>query len=169
MRTDSDSTRDDRPDQSIPQTRTAPSLRTNRVCLEPIQPQDYPLLYKSELSDRMLHRWRFGYATPSPESYAEALWDGVYSQYIVRTLSAQNNQSPETLGLVSGYNYDPINGFCYLGIARFAEGVLSAAMFMEGAALFIDLLFRGSALRKIYIERRDDSGHTGTLMGSIGI
>lgn len=122
-------------------------LSSGTVELKPVTEADHPGLRRLELGEAMLHHWRFGGYTPSPERYGTILWDGVYSQYIV-TSSA----SGQPLGLVMLYDVDMVHQWAYLGAARFAVGLASGVVFMHGLGLFLDLSFRLAPFRKIYVD-----------------
>lgn len=117
------------------------------VELVPVTEADYPGLRKLELGDSMLHHWRYGAYTPSPDRYAAILWEGVHSQYVVSEPGAKR-----ALGLVMLYDVDMVHGWGYIGAARFASGVAASVRFMEGLGLFIDLSFRLVPLRKLYLD-----------------
>lgn len=125
-------------------------LATARVRLRVIEPSDLTALYRAELDGSMIHRWRFGSSTPSPEQYAARLWQGVHSQYLILDSTAPSSERP--IGMVTSYGFDPVNGFCNVAAMRLHDGVLASALFVEGCALFFDSLFMGAPLRKLYFE-----------------
>ena len=126
-------------------TQTADSR--SRAVLRPITQADYPYLYTAEAELGMRHRWRFNGGTPSPENYAAVLWAGVFAQYIVTSPSRS-----ELIGLVTAYNIDPVHGIGYLSAAKFTDGLLSTAIFVDGFGQFIDGIFAAAPLRKLYLE-----------------
>ena len=125
-------------------------LGNGRVQLRAVEASDYALLRRLELGPDMLHRWRFGGSTPSPESYAAFVNAGVYSQYLV--LDVRKLSAPTLLGLVVAYDVDLVHGWGYLAAAKFQPGVLAAALFLEGLGMFIELTFRTAPVRKLYLE-----------------
>lgn len=129
-------------------TEIGASLTARGVVLQPITESDYPGLRRLELGERMLHHWRFGGHTPSPERYAQILWDGVYSQYII----VERSEQARPVGFVMLYDVDLVHGWGYLGAARFMDGVMGSALFIEGFAAFLDLSFKLAPLRKVYFE-----------------
>lgn len=58
-------------------------LSSRRVRLRPIERGDYENLYRSELAESLISRWRHRGATPSPDSWAQNLWLGVLSQFLI--------------------------------------------------------------------------------------
>ena len=113
-----------------------------------MEPSDYPFLYRQELAASIVHRWRWGASTPSPEDYPTALWRGVYAQYLTTAVGSDQR----ILGIVTAYNLDSINGYCYLATVRFMDGLAAAALHLEGCAVFIDFVFSGTPIRKMYFE-----------------
>lgn len=137
--------------------------KTGRSVLRVIDPNDYGHLYHAELSSGMLHRWRFGGATPSPEQYPALLWNGVLSQYLV--LQPKSNA---IVGLVAAYDYNANDGVGYLLGARFAEGVPATLAFVDGFGLFVDNLFELFPLRKLYLEVPEfNASHFQSALGSV--
>ncbi len=128
---------------------TGDLLRGTRTILRPIVPSDYEALYRIELSGSLLRSWRFGGTTPPPEEYAALLWRGVHSQYLVESSTSGGSSA---IALVTSYNMDATNGHCYVAALRMADGVAASSMFIEGFAVFVESLFRSTAIRKVYLE-----------------
>src|SRR4051795_5512553 len=95
---------------------TAPVLAAPEaaVHLRPVEPGDYLPLRRFELDLTLGPRWRHRGATPSPEAFAQALWSGVLTQYLVVA-----NADDHVVGLVGAYQADLRAGTCFIGFARF--------------------------------------------------
>jgi RimJ/RimL family protein N-acetyltransferase len=116
------------------------------VVLRPINPGDYEALRLAELDASAEGRWRLAGTTPSPEQYPQTLWADVLAQFLV-ALSPSN----EVVGMVSAYGYQPADGVVSLAAVNFLQP-RQRAVFMRGAAMFIDWLFAMHPLRRIRIE-----------------
>ena len=85
-----------------------------------------------------------------PEQYGAQLWDNCHAAFIYES-SAQNGSA----GVVMSYSADMRNGFAYLAFARLRQGTSplhDAVVAAEALVLFVDFLFQGWDLRKIYVE-----------------
>jgi hypothetical protein len=131
-------------------TAMPPSTFNDRVTLQPVTENDYEALRSLELSSTMLHHWRFGGATPSPEVYEKILWQGVYAQYLI--IDNRVGFDRTLLGLIFSYDVDLVNGTGKLGAAKFATSRVGGVLFLEGFGLFVDLTFALAPLRKLYLE-----------------
>jgi hypothetical protein len=107
---------------------------------------DYPALQRVELGPDLIQRWRYRGSTPSPEQWAQTLWNTVLAQFLV--VSAD---SEEPLGIVVLYRPAFQHGWAYVAAARF-DGGGPSYQFMLGVVLFIEYSFRHWDLRKMYME-----------------
>jgi RimJ/RimL family protein N-acetyltransferase len=126
-----------------------PPLEGRRVRMRPVLPSDYNTLYSMLLHPEVACRWRYRGATPSPERFNTALWDGVHVQFII-----ERKSDGTVAGLQVAYNTNFRNRYTYMGTLldpRFHR----AAWPLESAAMFIDYLFKAFNLRKIYGETLD--------------
>jgi RimJ/RimL family protein N-acetyltransferase len=122
------------------------TLHSDRVALRPPESQDYARLRQLELSEELAFRWRFHGATPGPEEYAQSLWRGTLCQYLVMDVARSR-----AVGVLSAYNADSRNGFCYVAGAKF-DPKERTTLFLEGALLFLNMLFSGFNFRKLYLD-----------------
>lgn len=136
-----------------------PRLGNSRVRLRPVEPSDYPHIYRSELSERLGPIWRHRGGTPSFESFTASLWAGVVAQYLV-----VRRDDPTPLGIVSLYEPDSTNGHAKLAAARFSDTI--DREFVEAVAMFIEHCFSSWPLRKIYLEVPEYNLHQ--MAGLIG-
>mgnify|MGYP002390836065 FL=1 len=114
--------------------------------LRAVEPADYGPLRRFELDLTLGPRWRHRGATPSPEAFAAALWNGALAVYLV-----QGDHRPDPLGLVSAYGQDLQSGFAWVAAARF-DPEDHPAPFLLGLRDFVDHLFATWPLRKLYAE-----------------
>lgn len=122
------------------------SLVGRSVALRPIGPGDYEFLRNAEVSEALGPRWRFRGATPAPEMYPQALWQGVTAQFAVTERS-----SPKPIGLVALYNVEAAHGTGYVAVADLRTGG-GPTRVVQGAVLFLAYVFQTWNLRKLYVE-----------------
>lgn len=123
------------------------TLRAERVGLRAIVPPDYQVLYTAELSEFLGVRWRHRGTTPSPERYAQTLWDGVLVQLGVVDL----DKPAELIGIVGAYSANLRDGYCYLSVTKL-NGTADGLLVLEGLIVLIDYLFMEFGFRKLYAE-----------------
>lgn len=120
----------------------APALRTRRVELRPVLSTDMDWLY-ALLTFEAGSRWRYRGRTPGHAEFANDLWHGVHTQYVVCTPTAQ------PVGVVGTYNVNHSAGHCHLfAVASPDHG----AEVTEGTGLLIDWAFTTFDLHKIWVE-----------------
>ena len=133
----------------VPEPRSSalqPKLEGRRLSLVPITPADYPYLHHLSTTGENLMAWRLRGATPSPEIFAQQLWQSVLVQFkIVHGTPAQ------PLGLLAAYNADMRNQLVFVAILLEPDAKKSGWV-MEAPVLFIDYLFNTWPFRKIYME-----------------
>ncbi|NNN20699.1 MAG: hypothetical protein HKL80_01680 [Acidimicrobiales bacterium] len=125
---------------------SSPPSSGRRVALRPIAPGDIPFLYGISTAVTSSFHWRLRGSTPSPENFTNQLWSDVLSQYIVF-----RKDTGEQLGLVVCHNANFIDGVAYLAALASPRYIGSGAM-AEGAALFLEGIFKNWNFRKIYLE-----------------
>ena len=123
-----------------------PALYGQHVFLRPVSPEDYRFLRGADLGGDLSVRWRFRGSTPSPEQWAQNLWQGVLAQYLVIGTS-----DPTPLGLVVAYRASFQDGFAYVAVERFGPP-RPVPLLMFGMALFVDYVFSCWNFEKLYIE-----------------
>jgi RimJ/RimL family protein N-acetyltransferase len=124
----------------------SPPLDLGRVALRPIRPQDHEWLYELETHPHLIHRWRLGGRTPSPEQFQRLLWDGIVCQYLVIE-KASNSRT----GLVMFYQTDAPNGTGHLAMVSHPS-YFRSSFAIDGIILFIDYIFTCFNVRKLYGE-----------------
>lgn len=114
--------------------------------LQPLLPRHAEFVYATMTNLDTAWRWRFRGDTPSWDTLAAHLWDGVAVQQLVVA-----KQTQEMAGIVSLYGANYRSGFAYLSAVAHPhyEGT---GVVTEGAAGLIDYAFRTLSLRKVYIE-----------------
>ena len=130
-----------------------------RVQLVPLSAQHEHEALALYTSGSHLTRYRLRGATPSPESFRQALWDRVLAQFVVVG-------DGKVLGLVSAFQADFRNRTAHIAVVARADAPPGAGM--EGTALLIEHLFSEFDLRKVYAEVMAPNGEafasgTGTL------
>lgn len=116
------------------------------VDLRPLESTDYGPLRRLELDLTLGPRWRHRGSTPSPEAFAQSLWQGVLAQFLV-----VRPGRPAPLGLVCAYGADLQSGTAWLAAARFPTEA-HPATFGLGLRRFLQYLFDTWPLRKLYAE-----------------
>jgi len=109
-------------------------------------PSDYDTLRALELSPDLLWRFRSRGATPAPEEWTRLRSSGVLAEFLV-----VRRASSQPIGAVFAYNASPMHGFAYIGAGNF-NPARSSPLFLLGAAMFVEYLFRTWPLRKLYAE-----------------
>jgi len=121
-------------------------LAGRTISLRPLTPADYSTLYRIFTHPENIIRFRLTGTTPSPESFPQLLWAGVFAQFLV--IPAEGG---EGIGLVSAYNADYANQFAYISVVmhptawKFGSGI-------EAALLHINYIFHNFDFRKLYLE-----------------
>jgi len=114
-----------------------------RVQLVPLSAQHEPEALSLYTTGSHLTRYRLRGATPSPESFRQALWDRVLAQFVVVG-------EGKVLGLVSAFQVDFRNRHVHIAVV--ARPGAPPGTGMEGIALLIDHLFSEFDLHKVYAE-----------------
>lgn len=122
-------------------------LSARSVRLKPIERSDYEMLYRAELSEALISRWRHRGATPSPEAWSQNLWLGVLSQFLI---VSTRQQEEAVLGMVACIQADAANGHAQLAAASFTGE--PGIEVVEGAALFISYVFHNWNFVKLYMD-----------------
>lgn len=133
------------PSDAVGGPTAGPALQRTRgrwAELVPIRAQDHEWLRVQELGDQLGVRWRLRGATPSPERWAQGLWQGVLAQHLV-----VRHDRGEVVGLVCAYDVDLQDGTCSIGFARLGDD--RGPAFAEGIMLLVDHLFATWPLRKL--------------------
>lgn len=120
-------------------------LSTTRVALRPLGTQDYAFVEALELHPERLVSYRHRGTTPSPEAFAQRLWQGVLAQFVVDDVSARR-----PLGIVAAFGADFANGHVQLAIVSAGERDPIAGMFLEGVELFVTYLFDTFNIHKVF-------------------
>ena len=123
-----------------------PPRQGRTIFLKPIQVDDYALIQAAEMHPLIAQQWRFRGHTPSPEAWANALWSGVFAQFLV-----VERQTSNRLGLVMAYRHDAQNGLAHVGATSFSPDTKSPGV-MLGLFMFFEYLFWTWPLRKLYFE-----------------
>jgi RimJ/RimL family protein N-acetyltransferase/acyl carrier protein len=129
-----------------PKQLAVPPLEAPHVFLKAVTPDDYLLLQLVETSSEVAPRWRFRGATPSPEQWSQALWQGVLAQFVV---VAKSDARP--VGFVSAFQASFQDGHARVAALKFDQSRRSPLMMM-GLAVFLDYVFACWDLRKLYVE-----------------
>ncbi|HEV7722523.1 MAG TPA: GNAT family protein, partial [Iamia sp.] len=83
--------------------------------------------------------------TPSPAQFAEGVFAGVLTQ----VLAIKGDDVGQLVGWFQLYNVEPENGIGFIGAANFGD---DGPAFGVAAALFLELVFDGWDLHKLYLE-----------------
>jgi RimJ/RimL family protein N-acetyltransferase len=120
-----------------------------RAWLRPVKSTDYPFLFELGTAGTALTRWRYRGVTPSPEAFAQSLWQGVLTQFLI--LSRSTNQP---IGLVLAYNANHAQGRAYFAVQS-RQDMLGSGLALEGCFIFLNFLFENWPFRKLYLEALD--------------
>jgi hypothetical protein len=123
-----------------------PALSGRHARLRQIVPADYGWLRRAELDGDLIHRWRHGSGTPSPEEWVRKLWVGVLAQFVV-----ERPEDGEPVGLVMAYQANLQDGHARFAATRL-DGSVRSPRLLFGLALFLDYLFACWPLHKLYME-----------------
>jgi RimJ/RimL family protein N-acetyltransferase len=121
-----------------------PPLVGRRVTLRPVLQLDYEFLYQVFTHQELNFLWRFRGSTPNPDGFMQALWQNVLVQFMIERRS---NGSP--VGLITCYDADLRNGYAHLAMVLLPESG-RAILAHDANLLFVNYLFRGWNLRKLY-------------------
>jgi hypothetical protein len=124
-----------------------PQLHGRYVFLRQVHAEDYRLLRAVELTGEPAVRWRFRGSSPSPETWAHTLWNGILAQFIV----VRVGDEPAPLGMVFAYRPSFQDGHVWLAAHTFGPQRPSPLM-MFGTALFIEHVFTCWNFHKLYLE-----------------
>lgn len=120
--------------------------RGRRLFLRPIVPSDYERLYRFALSPALAYRWRYKGYTPSPETFAQKLWEGALSQYAVA-----NPRDSLACGLVGLYNAN--FGAQHVSFqVLLMEDMAHRGLGIDASLLMLEAAFRNWPFRKVYFE-----------------
>jgi len=137
------------------------SLEGKYVRLLPLTTQDYGFVFNLEVGGPIANQFRFRGITPSPERFAELVWNGVLVQYVICW-----KQDASRIGTAMCYGADFRNRF-----ARIAGALAPTAPSpygLEGFAIFLDFLFANYDFRKVYGETLEPNLRaTWSSLGSI--
>jgi hypothetical protein len=125
---------------------TVPKIRGPYATLRSVGPEDYQALRGLETSSDMSTRWRLRGQTPSPEQWAQSLWNGVLAQFIV-----METKTSKPMGLVAVYRPNFQEGHAYLAAGRFDLNEQTPVMIF-GVAMFLEYVFSCWDFRKLYME-----------------
>jgi len=117
-----------------------------RVAIRPVFPADGGFLYAIATAPETAYKWRFRGSSPSPEQFSGQLWADVLSQRIV-----VQREAGTPIGLVVCHSPNLVDAWAYLAALASPRYESTGAM-VEGAALFIDEIFRNWNFRKLYME-----------------
>jgi RimJ/RimL family protein N-acetyltransferase len=122
------------------------TLRGRRVHLRPVVPADYPALYRMATAPETIVRWRHRGVTPNPDTFGEALWQGVLSQFVIVRPSRS-----EPIGLIVAYNANLRHQTVAMALLVAPE-YEKQGWIMDSTALFLVYLFETWPFRKVYYE-----------------
>jgi RimJ/RimL family protein N-acetyltransferase len=118
----------------------------NLVNLRACKQADMQPLYEMVLNDEVARRWRYNGAQPSYETFASTFANGVLTQYTVGL-----NSIASVAGLVTAYNPDLRNRFCY--VSGYCDATLiGTGVGFEAIILFVGHIFKTWDFVKIYAE-----------------
>lgn len=138
----------DDPPPSSTSDHLQPGLVGRRVRLRAVNPSDYELLRRVELSPHLIQRWRSQGATPGMTEWVRRTEEGALVQLLIVD---DRDGTEEWVGLARAYNADFQHGYAYLAVTKLGVAD-SSTKIVEGVVLFLDHLFRTWDLRKLYLE-----------------
>lgn len=121
-------------------------LLGRHVYLRPVLSADYAAIRAAELTGELAVRWRFRGSTPSPERWAQGLWQSVLAQYVI---ARQSDNRPLGLAMTYGANFQ--DGHAHLAVESFPPQERAPHM-MLGGALFVEYVFTCWNFHKLYLE-----------------
>jgi RimJ/RimL family protein N-acetyltransferase len=132
------------PTQAPTNVRTHAPLSGRRIRLRSIFPADYEYLYALATHEDTGWRWRYRGMTPSFEQFVGQLHENVLVQFLV-----EHRETQQRIGHVLAFDADLRNGWCH--IAMIIDPMLKKMGWaLEAGTLFVNYLFTGWNLRKLY-------------------
>jgi RimJ/RimL family protein N-acetyltransferase len=125
----------------------SPVLEKRGIGLRPIRPEDFEHLRQAEFLT-LKGRWRTRGSTPTADSYAALVSQGVLVQALAFRGGSGGDRS--LVGWYQLYNVEHDQGVGSIGMASFDWN--GSAAFTVGAILFVDYCFSLWPLRKMYVE-----------------
>ena len=149
-------------------------MRTSRITLRHVRPDDYQRLHEIESDPATQSSWRYRGPVPPLNEYEPALWKQTQALLVV-----ENLDDGLVVGYLHLYDVDPRanHGWfaLYAGPEHRGRGTV-----MEGLMLFCDWVFGNTSLRWIYAHsfdsnfgqfksgiRRGEAHHLGTLRNRV--
>ena len=93
-----------------------PRLESRYIYLRAVSPDDYMYLQLMESSSDLAPLWRFRGATPSPEQWMKATWEGTIAQFLV-----MGKKRHQPLGIVRLSDANFQDGHAQLSAAKFDQ------------------------------------------------
>jgi len=121
-------------------------LRTRRLQLRPLRPEDTMPLYRMALDPEVTFQWRLRGTTPSIEEFARQLHQTVLCQFVVTP-----SDSPDLLGLVVAYNPDFRHRFVHVA-AVMRPAVIERGLGIEALFGLARYVFFGWDFRMMLLE-----------------
>jgi hypothetical protein len=115
-----------------------------------LRESDIGPLHKLATSEEIAFRWRLRGSTPPLAQFAELLWAETLVQFVLCEEGAE--QRPR--GLVQCYRADLRNRHAHLSVLVDPEAQMRGWP-LEPVLLFVDYLFKGWPLHKLYVEGYD--------------
>ncbi|MGH9082177.1 MAG: GNAT family N-acetyltransferase [Acidimicrobiales bacterium] len=122
------------------------SLRTRRLQLRPLRPEDHRLLYRLALDPDVTFDWRLRGTTPSFEEFQRQIHPSVLCQFAVSPIG-----SMELFGLVVAFSADLRNRFCHAGVVMRPE-LRRRGLGIEAIFGLSRYLFTGWDFRLVLLE-----------------
>jgi RimJ/RimL family protein N-acetyltransferase len=141
---------DDRPATPLggvdPHDALAGLLRTRRLQLRPLRPEDTAPLYRMALDPEVTFQWRLRGTTPPIEEFARQLHQTVLCQFVVTP-----TDSADLLGLVVAYNPDFRHRFVHMA-AVMRPAVIERGLGVEALLGLARYVFFGWDFRMLLME-----------------
>jgi RimJ/RimL family protein N-acetyltransferase len=119
--------------------------RARHVGIRPVTMADYDFLFSLAASEETGFRWRFRGGPPRPERFPDDLWSQAFVQFIV-----EHVKTGRPLGLATAYAANLRDRYCFISFILIPAATGGWAL--EGAALFVNYLFRHWGFRKLHGE-----------------
>lgn len=133
-------------------------LDGHRVRLRPITHDDYGFLWECRSHPEIMHLWTQGPTMPTFEQYTRQL-DATLAGHTLTLLLIELRTSPEPIGFVYAYDYNPFDKYVFWSIALH-PAYSNTGWGVEAAWLFLNYLFTYFDLHKVCSDQYAFNTHS---------
>lgn len=124
-------------------------LQSRRVRLEVPDDRHLMSLWELAADPATSFRWRYHGRVPSPQEFANDLWEGVATQFV-----AVDVVTEQPVAWLIAYNLSPRDQHLFVAVHGWPEHLASLAL-LDSVFVFFRYVFANFSLRKVYAEVRE--------------